>query len=74
MRYSTDCAVWLLCLSWSSLHPMVICGSVIGALLFYFQQCDAFPGIAQSPWWLVVLAMLWSFTMIPVPKGLEVRG
>ena len=23
---------------------------------------------------LVVLAMLWSFTMIPVPKGLEVRG
>lgn len=43
-------------------------------LLFYFQQCDAFPGIAQSPWWLVVLAMLWSFTMIPVPKGLEVRG
>jgi peptidoglycan/LPS O-acetylase OafA/YrhL len=42
------------------LHPMVICGSVIGALLFYFQQCDAFPGIAQSPWWLVVLAMLWS--------------
>ena len=56
------------------LHPMVICGSVIGALLFYFQQCDAFPGIAQSPWWLVVLAMLWSFTMIPVPKGLEVRG
>ena len=51
------------------LHPMVICGSVIGALLFYFQQCDAFPGIAQSPWWLVVLAMLWSFTMIPVPKG-----
>lgn len=29
-------------------------------LLFYFQQCDAFPGIAQSPWWLVVLAMLWS--------------
>ena len=56
------------------LHPMVICGSVIGTLLFYFQQCDAFPGIAQSPWWLVVLAMLWSFTMIPVPKGLEVRG
>ena len=56
------------------LHPMVICGSVIGALLLYFQQCDAFPGIAQSPWWLVVLAMLWSFTMIPVPKGLEVRG
>lgn len=56
------------------LHPMVICGSVIGALLFYFQQCDIFPAIATTPWWMVVLAMMWSFTMIPVPQCLEVRG
>ena len=56
------------------LHPMVICGSVIGALLFYFQQCDVFPGISQTPWWLVLVTMVWSFTMIPVPRGLEIRG
>lgn len=56
------------------LHPMVICGSVIGALLFYFQQCDVFPNIALTPWWMVLAAMLWSFTMIPVPNALEVRG
>ena len=36
------------------LHPMVICGAVIGALLFYFQQqqCDAFPVIAHIIHWL----------------------
>ena len=32
------------------LHPMVIFGSMVGALLFYFQQCDAFPLIEQTPW------------------------
>jgi len=41
------------------LHPMVICGSLIGALLFYFQQCDVFPGIAQSPWTAYLASHQW---------------
>lgn len=56
------------------LHPMVIFGSMVGALLFYFQQCDAFPLIEQTPWWLLVIVLLLSFTMIPLPKWLDIRG
>ena len=32
------------------LHPMVVMGSVIGALFFYFQAA-AFPMIADVAWW-----------------------
>src|SRR5450631_1485245 len=31
------------------LHPMVIMGSVIGAMAFYFAQCEMFPLIAITP-------------------------
>lgn len=33
------------------LHPMVIMGSAIGALLFYFGNCERFPLIDQTAWW-----------------------
>lgn len=56
------------------LHPMVVFGTFFGTLLLYFQECSEFPGIAEARWWAVLLAMLWSFTMIPIPKSLDVRG
>ena len=56
------------------LHPMVIFGTLFGALMFYFGNCEAFPLINDTPWWMVVLVMLWCFTMIPLPHSMDIRG
>src|ERR1700761_7106542 len=47
------------------LQPMVIMGSVIGAILFYFQVSPAFPNIAQTPVWEMLLIMVIGATLIP---------
>lgn len=56
------------------LHPMVIFGTLFGALLFYFGDCSSFPLIKETEPWLLLLVMLWCFTMIPVGKGMDIRG
>ena len=56
------------------LHPMVIFGTLFGALLFYFGSCGEFPLINQTPWWMVLLVMFWCFTMIPLPNTMDIRG
>ena len=56
------------------LHPMVIFGTLFGALIFYFGSCGEFPLINQTPWYMVVLVMLWCFTMIPLPNSMDIRG
>ena len=40
------------------LHPMVIMGTIIGALFFYLGDCPQFRLIMQTPWWLMLLMML----------------
>jgi len=56
------------------LHPMVIMGTLLGALFFYFGDCSAFSLISQTPWWLMILIMLLGFTMIPTLPSLDIRG
>ena len=56
------------------LHPMVIFGTLFGAMLFYFGSCSTFPLINETPWYMVVLVMLWCFTMIPLPSSMDIRG
>jgi len=56
------------------LQPMVIMGTVIGALLFYFQASPAFPLIAGTPVWQLLLVMVVGFTMIPLPISMDIRG
>jgi len=58
------------------LQPMIIIGSIIGALLFYFQDSPAlgWGGINEVPVWKMLLVMLIGFTLIPVGKGLDIRG
>jgi peptidoglycan/LPS O-acetylase OafA/YrhL len=56
------------------LQPMVIIGTVIGAALFYFQACGAFPLIATTPVWKMLLVMLVGFTLIPLPISMDIRG
>jgi peptidoglycan/LPS O-acetylase OafA/YrhL len=56
------------------LQPMVVMGSVIGALLFYFQSSPEFSLVATTPVWKVLLVMLIGCTLIPVAKNLDIRG
>ncbi|MDO3626715.1 acyltransferase [Mucilaginibacter sp. BT774] len=57
------------------LQPMVVLGSIIGAALFYFQVSPvAFPNIASTPVWEVLLLMVIGATLIPVPVSMDIRG
>ena len=57
------------------LHPLVILGTLLGAILFYFQDGkNEWTRIADvSPLRLIVV-MLICFTMLPCGKSLDVRG
>lgn len=58
------------------LHPMIIIGSLIGGAMFYFQDSPAqgWGGIHEVPVWTLILVMVIGFTLIPVGKGLDIRG
>ncbi len=56
------------------LQPMVIMGSVIGALFFYFQACGMFPLITETPVWKMLLVMVVGFTLIPLTPAMDIRG
>ena len=56
------------------LHPMVIFGTLFGALMFFFGSCSTFPLINETTWWLVLLVMFWCFTIIPLPDTMDIRG
>lgn len=56
------------------LQPMVIMGTLIGAALFYFQECGTFPLISSTPVWKVLLVMIVGFTLIPLPISMDIRG
>ena len=56
------------------LHPMVIMGSLVGALFFYFGASDTFPTISATPWWQVFLMFLLCCTMFPALPSWDIRG
>lgn len=57
------------------LQPMIIIGSIVGAVLFYFQDSpDLGWNIADVPFWKMLLVMAIGMTLIPVGKGLDIRG
>jgi peptidoglycan/LPS O-acetylase OafA/YrhL len=56
------------------LQPMVIMGTIIGAIFFYFQGGGLFPMINQTPVWQMLLVMLVGFTMLPLPISMDIRG
>ncbi len=55
------------------LQPMVVMGSVIGLLFFYFGA-EAFPMIAEVPAWKVFLVFLLGCTLLPLPTSMDIRG
>lgn len=56
------------------LHPMVVMGSLVGAVFFYFGAGEVFPMIAQVAWWKVLLIFLLACTILPAPPAWDIRG
>lgn len=56
------------------LQPMVVLGSLIGAVVFYAQAGPLFPKISGTPVWEMLLVMLLGCTLLPLPKALDIRG
>jgi len=57
------------------LQPMLIFGTVVGALLFYMQgDHPDFAPVMGTPWWIVVLLTIVGGTVLPIPKSWDIRG
>ena len=56
------------------LHPMVIMGTVVGGLLYFFGQCEQFGLEGYASGWKLLLAFVLGLFMIPCGSGLDVRG
>ena len=56
------------------LQPMVVVGTLIGALLFYSQDSALFPGISEVPVWKLLLLTGIGMTLLPVPISMDIRG
>ncbi len=56
------------------LHPMIIIGMLVGAVLFYFAAAPMFPFIENTPIWTMLGMMLIGFFLIPVPISWDIRG
>lgn len=57
------------------LQPLLVFGTLVGALLFYMQgDHPAFATINGTPWWIVVLLLLVGCTALPIPKSWDIRG
>lgn len=55
------------------LHPMVIIGALIGAVMFYFQGCSVW-NVSQVPVVALIIATLMNVLLIPATPGMEIRG
>lgn len=56
------------------LQPMVIMGTIIGACLYCFGQCEGFGLIGNVPGWKVALAFVMGILMIPCGMKMDIRG
>lgn len=55
------------------LHPMVVVGAVIGAVMFYFQSCATWD-VSRVPVTMLLVSALLNACLIPVTTGFEIRG
>lgn len=56
------------------LQPMVLFGILLGAALFFFQECNYYAGIGDASVWYVIQNMVMSFFMIPVTPEFNIRA
>ena len=55
------------------LHPMVVAGAVIGAVMFYFQGCSVWD-VSKISVSMLLVATLLNACLIPATPGSEIRG
>lgn len=55
------------------LHPMVVMGAVIGAVMFYTQDCSVWD-VTKVSIGILLLSMLLNALLIPMTTGFEIRG
>lgn len=55
------------------LHPMVVIGAIIGAVMFYFQGCSVWD-VSKVPVTMLLVATLMNVFLIPSTPGAEIRG
>ena len=56
------------------LQPMVVLGTLIGALCFYFQDSVLWPTIHEVSAAKMLIVMLIGFTLLPIPISMDIRG
>ncbi len=56
------------------LHPLILLGMTLGALLFFFQESSFFPKIADTSVAQLLLIMVIGYTLLPVPPSMDIRG
>ena len=56
------------------LHPMVVVGSILGALFFYFSASSLFGLVNQTSVRMLLLSTLMGALLIPSLKSMDVRG
>lgn len=57
------------------LQPMMVIGTVVGLLMFYFGiNCSQFGPIATAPVWKIALCFVLGIFMIPVTPKMDIRG
>lgn len=56
------------------LHPMIIVGMVVGALLFYPSEANMFANITNTSLGKLIIVALIGMTLLPVPLSLDIRG
>lgn len=55
------------------LHPMVVIGAIIGAIMFYFQGCSVWD-VSVVPVGMLIIATIMNAFLIPATPGFEIRG
>lgn len=56
------------------LHPMVVIGSIIGAICFSFGACGLFGLVDRTSFGMLMLSTLLGALLIPSVKSMDVRG
>jgi peptidoglycan/LPS O-acetylase OafA/YrhL len=56
------------------LHPLIIVGMIMGAILFYPSASAMFAPVADTPVWKLIGVMLLGAMLIPVPVSLDIKG
>lgn len=56
------------------LHPLIIVGTLVGVIFFYFGDAPIFQSVMQTPWHKLILLAFFGSLMIPVPHAMDIRG